>query len=59
MDGFQQRREELQKKEYEMKQSFLKFDRFIRDSEMKRFRALTKQAEEREVTSQLAKEIEE
>ncbi|XP_069044239.1 coiled-coil domain-containing protein 42-like isoform X2 [Lepisosteus oculatus] len=46
------RRDELREKEVRMKEYLRKFDNFLKDSEMKRLRAVRKAAQERELASQ-------
>ena len=42
MEGLAQRRQELESKEQELKQSLMKFDRFLRENDSKKTRALKK-----------------
>ena len=57
MEGLQQRKEELERKEYQLAESLLKFDRFLKENDARRRRALKKAEEERELTTQKAKDI--
>lgn len=47
MEGLHQRRQELESKEQELKQSLMKFDRFLRENDSKKNRALKKAKDER------------
>jgi len=47
MEGLQKKREVLVEKEYQLKRSFLKFDKFLKENDAKRSRALLKVKEER------------
>lgn len=49
MESLQQRREELEKKEFQLKESLLKFDKFLKDNDSKRVRAIKKASTERDV----------
>ena len=48
MKSLQQRREELEMKEQQLAESLMKFDRFLKENDARRKRALKKAAEERE-----------
>jgi chromosome segregation ATPase len=48
MEGLQQRREELERKEQQLKESLLKFDKFLKENDMKRARAMKKTKDEQE-----------
>lgn len=43
MESLQQRREELERKECQLKESLLKFDHFLKENDSKKARALKKQ----------------
>jgi len=58
MESLQQRREELERKEYQLKESLLRFDKFLKENDSKRARALKKAADERDASSFKDKEIE-
>merc|ERR1712168_1745124 len=58
MESLQQRREELERKEYQLKESLLKFDKFLKENDSKRARALKKASDERDATRGKDKEIE-
>lgn len=58
MESLQQRREELERKEYSLKESLLKFDKFLKENDSKRARALKKAADERDAKRGKDKEIE-
>nr|XP_022337399.1 coiled-coil domain-containing protein 42 homolog isoform X2 [Crassostrea virginica] len=58
MESLQQRREELERKECQLKESLLKFDHFLKENDSKKARALKKAEEERESKKQKDKEIE-
>lgn len=49
MESLQQRREELERKEHLLKQSLLKFDRFLKENDTKRVRAIRRAHEERDI----------
>ncbi|EDO39885.1 predicted protein [Nematostella vectensis] len=49
MESLQQRREELERKEYQLRESLLKFDKFLKENDSKRARALKKAQEERDM----------
>ncbi|PVD25928.1 hypothetical protein C0Q70_13593 [Pomacea canaliculata] len=57
MESLQQRREELERKEYQLKESLLKFDKFLKENDSKRARAVKKANDERELKRQKDKEI--
>lgn len=57
MESLQQRREELHRKEYQLKESLLKFDKFLKENDSKRARALKKAAEERDMRRAKDREI--
>uniref|UniRef100_A0A8C8RGH7 Cilia and flagella associated protein 73 n=1 Tax=Pelusios castaneus TaxID=367368 RepID=A0A8C8RGH7_9SAUR len=48
MESLQQRREELQHKEGQLKEAIFKFDKFLKENDSKRSRALHKASEQRE-----------
>lgn len=56
MESIQQRREELERKEEQLKDSIFKFDRFLKENDSKRSRAVRKANEERQLTGQKEKE---
>jgi hypothetical protein len=58
MESLQQRREELERKEYQLKESLLKFDKFLKENDSKRARAIKKANDERELKKTKDKEIE-
>lgn len=58
MESLQQRREELERKEYQLKSSLLKFDKFLKENDSKRTRALKKATSEQEQGRMKAREIE-
>lgn len=58
MESLQQRREELDRKEYQLKESLLKFDKFLKENDCKRARALKKAADERDAKRGKDNEIE-
>ena len=58
MESLQQRREELERKEYQLKESLLKFDKFLKENDSKRARALKKASDEKDATRGKDKEIE-
>ena len=49
MESLQQRTEELDRKEQQLKESLLKFDKFLKENDAKRARAIKKSAEEQEL----------
>ncbi|XP_060700134.1 coiled-coil domain-containing protein 42 homolog [Hemiscyllium ocellatum] len=57
MKLLEQRREELNKKEEELKKSFAKFDKFLRENDAKQSRAKSKISIETELIKQKEKEI--
>ncbi|XP_048412631.1 coiled-coil domain-containing protein 42 homolog isoform X1 [Stegostoma tigrinum] len=57
MKLIEQRREELNKKEEELKKSFAKFDKFLRENDAKQSRARSKISIETELTKQKEKDI--
>jgi hypothetical protein len=57
MEGLQQRKEELERKEYQLAESLLKFDRFLKENDARRRRALKKAEEERDLTMQKSKDV--
>ena len=58
MESLQQRREELERKEYQLKESLLKFDKFLKENDSKRARALKKASDERDARRGKDREIE-
>ena len=58
METLQQRKEELEKKERSLKESLLKFDKFLKENDMKRARAVKKTKDEQEAIKTKDKEIE-
>ncbi|XP_006005487.1 coiled-coil domain-containing protein 42 homolog [Latimeria chalumnae] len=58
MESFQQRRNDLRKKEQELKDSFFKFDKFLKENDSKKIRAFKKATEEHEMAKQKGKDIE-
>lgn len=57
MDALKQRRDELQRKESQLQDSLLKFDRFLKENDARRDRAERKAKEERDVTQKKEEEI--
>lgn len=57
MESIQQRREELERKEYTLKESLLKFDKFLKENDAKKNRAVKKANVERETKVQRMREI--
>ena len=57
MESLSQRREELARKETQLKESLLKFDKFLQENDAKRLRALKKAIEERKTKDQKEQEI--
>merc|ERR1711976_119055 len=57
MESLQQRTEELDRKEQQLKESLLKFDKFLKENDAKRARAIKKAADERELCKVKDKEI--
>merc|ERR1712179_358608 len=47
IESLEQRKAELQRKEHELKESFKKFDKFLRENDHKRARALKKASAEK------------
>jgi len=58
MESLQQRREELERKEYQLKESLLKFDKFLKENNAKKDRAVKKANAERDTKLQRMREIE-
>lgn len=58
MESLQQRREEVERKEMQLKESLLKFDKFLKENDSKRIRAIKKATVEREMKKVKDKEIE-
>lgn len=58
MEGLAQRRHELERKEHTLKQSLQKFDRFLKENDSKKLRALKKAKEERIMIKQKELDIE-
>jgi len=58
MKSLEQRKEELERKEFQLKESLLKFDKFLKENDSKRARAIKKASEERELKRNKCKEIE-
>eukprot|EP00116_Pleurobrachia_bachei_P014210 sb/3474472/ len=58
MESIQQRREELERKEFTLKESLLKFDKFLKDNDAKKNRAVKKANTERDSKLQRMREIE-
>lgn len=59
MEGLAQRRQELERKEQQLKQSLQKFDRFLKENDSKKSRALKKAMDERVMIKQKESSIEE
>lgn len=57
MEGLAQRRQELESKEQDLKMSLMKFDRFLRDNDSKKNRALKKAKDERNMIKQKEQDI--
>jgi len=57
MEGLAQRRQELERKEQQLKQSLQKFDRFLKENDSKKTRALKKAKDERNMIKQKECEI--
>ncbi|VDQ06829.1 unnamed protein product [Trichobilharzia regenti] len=57
MECIQRRREELEKKECELKESLIKFDQFFKDNDEKRVRAMKKISSEKSLQQQKQNEI--
>ena len=49
MDSLNQRKQELEKKEIQLKESVLKFDKFLKENDAKLSRAVKKAEDEREL----------
>jgi len=58
MEGLAQRRQELERKEQQLKQSLQKFDRFLKENDSKKSRALKKAMDERTMIKQKEQMIE-
>jgi len=58
MEGLAQRRHELERKEQQLKQSLQKFDRFLKENDSKKTRALKKAQDERSMIKQKEEAIE-
>lgn len=58
METLQQRRDELQRKEQKLKESLLKFDKFLKENDLKRARALKKTKNEQDLCRQKDRETE-
>ncbi|EGD76761.1 hypothetical protein PTSG_08113 [Salpingoeca rosetta] len=57
MESLKQRRAELERKEYQLQENLLKFDRFLKENDARRERAERKAQEESEVADQREHEI--
>jgi len=57
MESLQQRRDELERKEHQLKESLLKFDKFLKENDSKRARAVKKSHDERELRKGKEKDI--
>lgn len=57
MESLQQRREELERKEFQLKESLLKFDKFLKENDSKRARAVKKAHDEKDLKRVKDKEI--
>ncbi|XP_038060781.1 coiled-coil domain-containing protein 42 homolog [Patiria miniata] len=57
MESLQQRREELERKEFQLKESLLKFDKFLKENDSKRARAIKKAHDERDLRRAKEREI--
>ncbi|KAJ3276730.1 Coiled-coil domain-containing protein 42 [Terramyces sp. JEL0728] len=57
MESLSQRREELARKEIQLKDSLVKFDKFLQENDAKRLRALKKSHEERKIKEQKENEM--
>ncbi|CAH1801382.1 unnamed protein product [Owenia fusiformis] len=57
MESLQQRREELERKEFQLKESLLKFDKFLKENDSKRARAVKKANDERDLKRVKDREI--
>lgn len=58
MESLAQRRIELEKKEMQLKESVIKFDKFLKENDAKLSRAVKKAEDERELQKSKQKEIE-
>ena len=58
MESLNQRRQDLEKKESQLKESVLKFDKFLKENDGKLARAVKKAEDERELQKAKQKEIE-
>ena len=58
MESLQQRQEELERKECTLKESLLKFDKFLKENDSKRMRAVKKALDEKASKQQKEKEHE-
>lgn len=58
MESLAQRRAELEKKEMQLKESVIKFDKFLKENDAKLSRAVKKAEDERELQKSKQKEIE-
>jgi len=56
-ESLQQRTEELERKEQQLKESLLKFDKFLKENDAKRARAIKKSAEEQEICKKKELEV--
>jgi len=56
-ESLQQRRDELERKEHQLKESLLKFDKFLKENDSKRARAVKKSHDERELRKGKEKDI--
>lgn len=56
-ESLQQRTEELERKEQQLKESLLKFDKFLKENDAKRARAIKKSAEEQELCKKKETEV--
>lgn len=57
MESLQLRKEELQRKEFQLKESLIRFDKFVKENDAKRVRALKKAQDERENRKQKEREL--
>ncbi len=57
MESLSQRREELARKETQLKESLLKFDKFLQENDAKRLRAIKKAIEEKKIKDMKEHEI--
>ncbi|XP_043924372.1 cilia- and flagella-associated protein 73 [Protopterus annectens] len=58
MESLQQRKEELERKEEQLKMSIFKFDKFLKENDSKRTRAIGKAKTEQELTKQKERDLE-